>query len=111
MSQHSGREGNETLPFGVLAANVLGASGITETFIDNEQGWRELAKATPAFDNFRKQTLEVFRSLRGSHNDPDSFEYLIDRFNEIKKGSEREESVKFYKGYLALLENESVNQA
>ena len=111
MSQHSGRDKNETLPFGVLAANVLGASGITETFIDNEQGWRELAKATPAFDNFRKQTLEVFRSLRGSHNDPDSLEYLIDRLNEIKKGSEREESVKFYKGYLALLENESVNQA
>lgn len=101
------QNGNGTLPVGALTTNVLGDSGIIESFPDDEQHWEKLAENSVAFDNFRKQTLEVFRSLRGSQNDPNSLERLIDSLHETLTGSRLQESVAFYKSYLALLDNEA----
>ena len=98
---------NGALPIGLLTTNVLGDSGIIEPFPDDEQHWGKLAENSVAFDNFRKQTLEVFRSLRGSQNDPNSLERLINSLHETLTGSKLQESVAFYKFYLALLDNEA----
>ncbi len=98
---------NGALPIGTLTTNVLGDSGIIESFPDDEQYWGKLAENSVAFDNFRKQTLEVFRSLRSSQNDPKSLERLINSLHEMLTGSRLQESVAFYKLYLALLDNEA----
>ena len=117
LSENGSINGNGTLRVDVLAAKVVGANGITETFYDNEQGWKKLAEASPnsmdsvAFGNFREQTLQAFGRICGSHTDPKSLEYLIDALHKMKAGSELEESENFYKNYLALFREESVNEA
>ena len=113
LGENSSLDRDHTLPVGELEVKVVGEAGFPETFRDSEQGWEKLAapskdsKDSLTCDNFRDQTRKEFRKMLGSHEDSSSLQYHITDLHKTKSGAELEESEKFYKEYIKLVENHS----
>lgn len=94
--------GNGTLGIGQLEARIASSQDGIKSTVRDEAGHEKLAQDEELCENFMSTTRREFKNLR---DESPSLADFIDEVNaEIENYEEREESEKFYKAYLRLLD-------